>query len=254
MNAGNPYMAMIFDVDEKRGMIRATLAFPATSKEYRLVAFDKKQQRHLFQPGGMCSGGPPGDAVCMYQYYLDLKVLPTKDLAYIGIEVVTAEAKRLAALEAAAKAKERNIEILPATTFFQPYEFTLTDTEGKKVRSSDFKGKVLILDCWSSTCSVCMEKMPHLKEIYEKHHKDGLEIIGINFDNTREAMKKACAKNGIPWRQVWVPSDEPTRDAWTKVSDCSSLPRILCIDSKGLLRGPLNPLALETELERIMRK
>ena len=44
------------------------------------------------------------------------------------------------------------------------------------------RGKVVIVDFWSNTCLPCRKAMPHLVELYKKHHKDGLIAMTVALD------------------------------------------------------------------------
>jgi thiol-disulfide isomerase/thioredoxin len=44
-------------------------------------------------------------------------------------------------------------------------DFELPDVTGKKVKLSDFKGKVVILNIWTKTCRPCLEEMPSLADL-----------------------------------------------------------------------------------------
>jgi hypothetical protein len=44
-------------------------------------------------------------------------------------------------------------------------DFVMRDIDGKEVRLSDFKGKVVILDFWATWCGPCIASMPHTNEL-----------------------------------------------------------------------------------------
>lgn len=58
---------------------------------------------------------------------------------------------------------------------------------------TDQKGKVLILDLWSDTCTICKEEFPRLVKLHEKHAKDGLVAASLCLDRptNEKAMKNA---------------------------------------------------------------
>lgn len=55
------------------------------------------------------------------------------------------------------------------------------------------KGKVLILDLWSDTCTICKEEFPRLVKLHEKHAKDGLVAASLCLDRptNEKAMRNA---------------------------------------------------------------
>lgn len=61
-------------------------------------------------------------------------------------------------------------------------DFSLPTLDGKKVRLSDYKGKVVLIDFWSTTCDPCMVEMPHLVELYKKNKDKGLVVLAVSLD------------------------------------------------------------------------
>ncbi len=60
--------------------------------------------------------------------------------------------------------------------------FSLPDRSGRTVRLADFRGRVVILNFWFSTCPPCRKETPDLIRLYEAHREEGLTVIGINLD------------------------------------------------------------------------
>jgi len=77
-------------------------------------------------------------------------------------------------------------------------DFTANDINGKPFTLSSLKGKVVILDFWASWCVPCRKSNPHMKELYEKYHAQGLEMVYVSDDDGRpEAWRKAVADDGL---------------------------------------------------------
>ena len=62
-------------------------------------------------------------------------------------------------------------------------DFTLKDAEGKDVRLSDYRGKVVLLDFWATWCGPCRIEIPWFSEM-EKAKKDkGFAVLGVSMDD-----------------------------------------------------------------------
>ena len=62
-------------------------------------------------------------------------------------------------------------------------EFELKDADGKTVRLSDYKGKVVLLDFWATWCGPCKIEIPWFIE-FERTYKDkGFAVIGVAMDD-----------------------------------------------------------------------
>ena len=92
---------------------------------------------------------------------------------------------------------------------YKPISISAIDTDflginqaGEKITLSALKEKnFILLDFWASWCGPCRQMMPHLKDLYQKYHSKGFEIISLSFDEDNTEWKKAVKQEGI---QSWV--------------------------------------------------
>ncbi len=110
-------------------------------------------------------------------------------------------------------------------------DFTLATIDGNRVRLSDFKGKVVLLDFWATWCPPCRAAIPHLVELQEKYGKDGLVVIGMNMDQNPDDLAEFMSRTTFNYPVVRV--DEQTRTAYGGVP---SIPMAFLIDRKGRIR------------------
>lgn len=59
--------------------------------------------------------------------------------------------------------------------------------------------KYLLVDFWASWCGPCIKEVPNLKELYEKYHSQGLDIIGISADLDKTAWLETLEELEEPW-------------------------------------------------------
>lgn len=92
--------------------------------------------------------------------------------------------------------KKKNIQ-----TGAQAPDFKAFDINQLPVALSQFKGKnVILMDFWASWCVPCRKSIPHLKEIYNRYHSKGLEIIAVTVDTDRQAWIEAIHKDST---ELW---------------------------------------------------
>lgn len=214
--------------------------------QYRPVVFDAHGNRYLFRHVG---GAGNDRMLTLLAFELDHTLLSPKAAAFLGIEVIAADGRRRIAQRVAKSTNEKGIQTLPFPEVGQPFDFRLTAGDGSQLDSLEYRGQVVVIDCWRTNCTPCMEKMPKLRSLYNEFAPDHLKVIGINFDSDQEPASKAISECRLSWPQVFISSDRETRDAWEKVSTVFSLPRIFVIDKEGILRADAHP----EELDRVVR-
>jgi len=82
-------------------------------------------------------------------------------------------------------------------------DFTLLKRDSSKFTlSSITKGKYILIDFWASWCHPCRQAIPHWKEVYQKYHAKGFDIVGVSDDNKWSSWTKAMDIEKMPWTQV----------------------------------------------------
>ena len=73
-------------------------------------------------------------------------------------------------------------------------EFALSDADGRTVKLSDYKGKVILLDFWATWCGPCKFEIPGFVELQTKYGKHGLQVIGVSVDDTVKQLQPYVAE------------------------------------------------------------
>lgn len=153
------------------------------------------------------------------------------------------------------KEYEQNKAIIEQGKPFQPGsaapDFELPNPEGKMMKLSDYKGKVVLLDFWASWCGPCRKENPHVVHMYEKYNKDGFEVFSVSLDKDREKWLAAIEMDNLIWKghvsdlQFW-------QSAAAKLYQVSSIPHTVLIDREGNIIGTkLRGFQLEQTLQSI---
>lgn len=78
-------------------------------------------------------------------------------------------------------------------------DLNILNSEGQLTKISDLKGKLTLLQFWSSGCGFSRMMNSTLSELYNKYNSAGLEIISISKDKNKEAWLRAIEEDSLPW-------------------------------------------------------
>ena len=107
-------------------------------------------------------------------------------------------------------------------------DFTLKLTDGKDIKLSDHKGKIIIIDFWATWCPPCRRGIPDLVEIQKKYQKDVL-IIGISLDNeTKPDVVPFIKQYGINYPVVYG-----TMEVVKAYGNIQAIPTSFVVDQSG---------------------
>ncbi|HVW37945.1 MAG TPA: TlpA disulfide reductase family protein [Pirellulales bacterium] len=116
-----------------------------------------------------------------------------------------------------------------------PIEIKGKLVDGKKFDWAKFKGKVVLVDFWATWCGPCIEELPNVKEVYEKYHDQGFDVVGISLDDDREALEAFLDREHIRWPILF--SDDPAATGWdhpmATYFGISSVPATILVDRQG---------------------
>lgn len=73
---------------------------------------------------------------------------------------------------------------------------TFTTITGQNITLTDWLGKPVIITFWATDCPGCIEEIPHLIELYNQFHPQGLEILAITmyYDPPNHVVEMTQAK------------------------------------------------------------
>ena len=107
--------------------------------------------------------------------------------------------------------------------------FTVRALDGRPVRLSDYKGKVVVLDFWATWCAPCRASLPHLNEVQGRFSKQGLVVLGISVDDAEpQEVRQFADKLGLKFRMAMA--DERVLDLYGPIR---TIPTTFFINRKG---------------------
>lgn len=109
-------------------------------------------------------------------------------------------------------------------------DFAFKDLQGKPVSLSDFKGKTVLLDFWTTWCPPCRADGPALDKLFEKYGRENFTIVGISVNEARPIVEKFLKEHPHGYPIVLTDENEMPRPY-----QVSAFPTYIVIDPDGLL-------------------
>jgi peroxiredoxin len=130
-------------------------------------------------------------------------------------------------------------------------DLAFENPNGKIMKLSDLKGKVVLLDFWAGWCRPCRMENPNVVKLYNKFHDKGFEIYSVSLDREKSSWVKAIEADGLIW-----PNHVSDLGYWNsqaaKIYGVSSIPATFLIGKDGrIIAKNLRGAALENALKEL---
>ena len=126
-------------------------------------------------------------------------------------------------------------------------DFSLTLFDGSDLRLSDMRGKVVMVDFWSSWCAPCRQEAPALEAAYERFRDQGVEFVGVAIWDSEEAATDFINQVGQQY-----PSGLDSKGAIAIDYGVTGIPEKYFVDRDGVLANKFVGPVTQMELERVL--
>jgi len=110
-------------------------------------------------------------------------------------------------------------------------EFSVQTVNNGELHSDSLKGRVTLLEFWTSWCPHCQEMIPILQSLHKRFSSQGFQILALSMDRTERWERSGSAEKAeekakeVPFQVGWG-----TKDIYYDYGAFSSVPTIVILD------------------------
>ena len=130
--------------------------------------------------------------------------------------------------EQAQKSLQEFKTVLPGTDLSG---FSFKNENGKRVALSDFKGKYVFIDIWSTGCNPCVGEVPYIKDMEHRFAGKPITWVSISMDLNKKEWLDFLKEKGMNGIQLIC--NKGYKDPFPKQIALRGIPRFLLLDKEG---------------------
>jgi peroxiredoxin len=128
-------------------------------------------------------------------------------------------------------------------------DFTLLTLDGKEVSLSQFRGKVVLLNFWATSCPACDEETPYIQAVFDNWPHDQLEIITVSIGERAAFVRSFVESRGLTFPTL-LDSDETV----SQIYQVSYFPTTFFINADGIIKEiKTERFKSQSEIENILK-
>ena len=124
--------------------------------------------------------------------------------------------------------------------------FSATTLDGAPFSFSDYHGKLVLLNFCAWWCGPCKTEIPYVKQVYEEHHQNGLEVIRISVDESEADLRNYIEEHEIPGIQLF--ENDGRLKGPAKFFGIYGIPSLWLIDRDGKI------ISVSSRQDRLVQK
>lgn len=125
------------------------------------------------------------------------------------------------------------IEQIPAGDRRKLPAFEGDTLDGGHIASSDYLGKILVINVWGSWCPPCRAEAPALRRVWEEYRNQGVQFVGINIRDNDAAARAFERKFKITYPSITTEESGEAMLAIGSFLPRGAIPSTLVVDREG---------------------
>jgi thiol-disulfide isomerase/thioredoxin len=97
---------------------------------------------------------------------------------------------------------------------------------------SSLRGKVVLVDFWSSWCASCRQSIPYFDELRNKLSNEDFEVYAVNLDDKVSEAKAFLSNYPVSYPIVWDEAQDSPEEF-----DITKMPTSFLLDQQGVVRA-----------------
>lgn len=123
------------------------------------------------------------------------------------------------------------------------WNFTLKSQNGKNIKLSELRGRVIALYFWDSRCGTCIQQFPFIDTYYQNNKNKDFTLLSINIDEDLPTATRFLKK-----RKFNYPVLLDTFNQTSRLYSVSDLPTLFLINKDGYLRHSLDDSQIKQQI------
>jgi thiol-disulfide isomerase/thioredoxin len=130
-------------------------------------------------------------------------------------------------------------------------DFSARDLHGRRISSSELRGKVVLVDFWATWCQPCKKEMPGYQKLVDRYGPRGFAVIGFKLDTMADTEDPRAFARRLGIR---YPLAVATDEVKNKFGGIEGLPTTLLYDRQGILRQKIIGFEYTDALEKDLKE
>jgi thiol-disulfide isomerase/thioredoxin len=121
----------------------------------------------------------------------------------------------------------------------------LKNIQGRTLRLTDYKGKVVLINFWATWCPPCRTEIPELVKWQREYRHRGLQIIGVTYPpETLSEVRRFTRKTKVNYTIALG-----TKATKLLFTESETLPMTVVVDRAGNVRGIIEGVIFPEEFD-----
>lgn len=117
----------------------------------------------------------------------------------------------------------------------KPIELAGPLLDGTPFDQASLAGKVVLVDFWATWCGPCVAEIPRVRELYDRYHDRGFDVVGISLDEDAEDVAAFVGKHEIPWPIIHDRRGDDGRPPLAERYGITAIPTMFLVGRDGLV-------------------